>query len=196
MGMLTEWLRRLRSLLRGGREDAEMQQELRFHLDMETEKNLAAGMDTREARRRAHLRLGAMTPIQEAVRDARGVRPLSDMLRDHGLTLRSLRRSPLFTVVTVATLSLGIGATTAIYSFVDGILLSPLGYREPDRLMTVQIVIPEVADQFPVFSVNALSIDAWQRACEVTCRELAALQPVNVVVTGAGSPEPLPGAHI
>ncbi len=196
MGMLTEWLRRLRSLLRGGREDAEMQQELRFHLDMETEKNLAAGMDTREARRRAHLRLGAMTPIQEAVRDARGVRPLSDMLRDHGLTLRSLRRSPLFTVVTVATLSLGIGATTAIYSFVDGILLSPLGYREPDRLMTVQIVIPEVADQFPVFSVNALSIDAWQRACEVTCRELAALQPVNVVVTGAGSPEPLPGARV
>ena len=65
MGMLTEWLRRLRSLLRGGREDAEMQQELRFHLDMETAKNLAAGMEAREARRQAHLRLGAMTPVQE-----------------------------------------------------------------------------------------------------------------------------------
>ena len=194
--MLAEWLRRLRSLARGGREDAEMHQELRFHLDMETQKNLAAGMDPREARRQAHLRLGAMTPIQEAVRDARGVRPLSDMLRDVGLTLRSLRRSPLFTVVTVVTLSLGIGATTAIYSFVDGILLSPLGYRQPDRLMTVQIVIPEVADQFPVFSVNALSIDAWQRACEVTCRELAALQPVNRVVTEGGSPEPLAGARV
>ena len=196
MGMLTEWPRRLRSLARGGREDAEMHQELRFHLDMETEKNVAAGMDVREARRRAHLHLGGMTPIQEAVRDARGVRPLSDMLRDVGLTIRSLRRSPLFTVVTVATLSLGIGATTAIYSFVDGILLSPLGYRQPDRLMTVQIVIPEVADEFPVFSVNALSIDAWQRGCEVTCRELAALQPLNVIVTGGGSPEPLRGARV
>ena len=194
--MLSEWPRRLRSLLRGGREDAEMRQELRFHLDMETEKNLAAGMDTREARRQAHLRLGAMTPIQEAVRDARGVRPLSDMLRDIGLTLRSLRRSPLFTAVTVATLSLGIGATTAIYSFVDGILLSPLGYREPDRLMTVQIAIPELADQFPVLPVNALSIDAWQRGCDVNCRELGALQVVSAVVTGGGAPEPLEGARV
>ena len=196
MGMLSEWLRRLRSLVRGGREDDEMQQELRFHLDMETEKNLAAGMDGREARRQAHLRLGGMTPIEEAVREARGVRPLSDVLRDIALTVRSLLRSPLFTAVTVATLSLGIGATTAIYSFVDGILLSPLRYRQPDRLMTVQLAIPELTDRFPVLLVNALSIDAWQRACEVTCGELAALQPVNVVVTGGGSPEALLGARV
>ena len=196
MNMLREWLRRLWSLLRSGREDAEMRQEFRFHLDMETEKNLAAGMDAREARRQAHLRFGGMTPIQEAVRDARGVRPVSDMLRDIGLTVRSLRHSPLFTVVTVATLSLGIGATTAIFSFVDGILLSPLGYRQPDRLMTVQIAIPELADRFPVLPVNALSVDAWQRNCQVTCRELAALQPVNVVVTGDGAPEPLRGARV
>ena len=99
--MLTESLRRLRSLVRGGREDAEMQQELHFHLEIETEKNLAAGLSPLEARRQAHLRLGGMVPIQEAVRDARGVRPLADLLRDIGLTLRSLRRSPLFTAVTV-----------------------------------------------------------------------------------------------
>ena len=196
MNMLREWLRRLWSLLRSRREDAEMRQEFRFHLDMETEKNLAAGMDAREARRQAHLRFGGMTPIQEAVRDARGVRPVSDMLRDIGLTVRSLRHSPLFTVVTVATLSLGIGATTAIFSFVDGILLSPLGYRQPDRLMTVQIAIPELADRFPVLAVNALSVDAWQRNCQVTCKELAAVQPVNVVVTGDGAPEPLRGARV
>ena len=60
--MLTESLRRLRSLLRGGREDAETEQELRFHLEMETEKNRAAGMDAREARRRAHLRVAAARP--------------------------------------------------------------------------------------------------------------------------------------
>ena len=196
MNMLREWLRRLWSLLRSRREDAEMRQEFRFHLDMETEKNLAAGMDAREARRQAHLRFGGMTSIQEAVRNARGVRPVSDMLRDIGLTVRSLRHSPLFTVVTVATLSLGIGATTAIFSFVDGILLSPLGYQQPDRLMTVQIAIPELADRFPVLAVNALSVDAWQRNCQVTCKELAAVQPVNVVVTGDGAPEPLRGARV
>ena len=194
--MLREWGRRIRSLVRGEREDAEMQEELRFHLDMEMEQHLATGMDPRKARRQAHLRLGGMTAIQEAVRDARGIRPLSDMVRDLGLTVRALRRSPLFTAVTVATLSLGIGATTALYSFVDGILLSPLGYREPDRLMTVQIAIPELADQFPVLPANALSLDAWWRMCEVTCREMAALQAVNVVATGGDSPEPLSGALV
>ena len=192
---LTEWRRRFRSLLRGAHEDAEMQQELRFHLEMETEKNLAAGADPREARRRAHLRLGGKVSIQEAVRDARGVRPLSDMLRDVGLTVRSLRRSPLFTAVTIATLSFGIGATTAVYSFVDGILLSPLPYRQSDRLMTVQLVIPEL-DQFPFWNVNPRSADAWRRTCETTCRELTALLPANVIATGDGTPEPLGAARV
>ena len=192
--MLTELLRRLRSLARGGREDAEMEQELHFHLEMETEKNRAAGMDAREARRQAHLRLGGVAPVQEAVRDARGVRPVSDAIRDVRLTVRSLRRSPLFTAVTIATLSLGIGATTAVYSFVDGILLSPLAYRQPDRLMTVQLVIPEL-EQFPVWNVNVRSVDAWRRACETTCRELTALQPTSVLATG-GTPEPLDGARV
>lgn len=193
--MLTESLRRLRSLVRGGREDAETEQELRFHLEMETEKNCAAGMDAREARRRAHLRLGGVAAIREAVRDARGVRPLADTIRDIRLTLRSLRRSPLFTAVTIATLSLGIGATTAVYSFVDGILLSPLSYRQSDRLMTVQLAIPEL-EQFPYWQVNARSVDAWRRACETTCRELTALQPTSVLATGDGTPEPLGGARV
>ncbi len=67
-----------------------MKQELGFHLDMETEKNLAAGMDPREARRRAHLRLGGMVPIQEAVRDARGVRPVLT----HGIWQRRFGGTP------------------------------------------------------------------------------------------------------
>jgi predicted permease len=193
--MLPELLRRLRSLVRGGSEDAETEAELRFHLHMETEKNLAAGMTPLEARRQAHLRLGGTVSIREAVRDARGVRPLADAIRDIGLTIRSLRRSRLFTAVTVATLSLGIGATTAVYSFVDGILLSPLPYRQPDQLMTVQLLIPEL-DQFPFWNPNARSVDAWRRGCRTTCRELAALQPVGVVATGDGTPERLGGARV
>ena len=65
------------------------------------------------------------------------------MMRDFRVALRALRRRPLFTAVTISTLSLGIGATTAVYSFVDGVLLSPLPYPQPERLMTVQVVIPE-----------------------------------------------------
>ena len=192
--MFTEWRRRLWSLVRGEREDADMQQELGFHLDMETEKNLTAGMDPREARRRAHLRLGGMVPIQEAVRDARGVRPVSDMLRDIRPAVRSLRRSPLFTAVTVATLSIGIGATTVVYSFVDGVLLSPLAYRQPDRLMSVQLVIPELIDRYPVIPVSIRAVEAWGRHCETTCRELVAIEATDVVVTG-DAPEPLNGVR-
>ncbi len=138
-----------------------------------------------------------MTPdrTDTAVRDARGVRSLADAIRDIRLTVRSLRRSPLFTAVTIATLSLGIGATTAVYSFVDGILLSPLSYRQPDRLMTVQLVIPEL-EQFPYWHANARSVDAWRRACETTCRELTALQPTSVLATGDRTPEPLGGARV
>ena len=80
MRRCADLLRRLRSLFRAGREDAETRQELHLHLEMETEKNVSGGMDPREARRQACLRLGGADGIREAVRDARGLRPLEDLL--------------------------------------------------------------------------------------------------------------------
>ena len=114
------------------------------------------------------------------------------MLKDFRVTLRALRRRPLFTALTIATLSLGIGATTAVWSFVDGVLLSPLPYRQPERLMMVQVVIPELEDRLPILLPNPRAVDAWWRGCEASCREVAAMQSNRVLVGGAGgAPEAL-----
>lgn len=103
MSLLTDLVRRCGSVFRGGREDAETQEELRFHLEMETEKNLRAGMDPHQARRQAHVRLGGVDAIREAVRDARGPRPLDDLFRDLGYALRGARRHHGFSLVAVLT---------------------------------------------------------------------------------------------
>ena len=106
------------------------------------------------------------------------------MMRDFRVTLRGLRRRPLFTVVTIATLGLGIGATTAVYSFVDGVLLSPLPYRQPDRLMNVQLVIPELGER--PRAPNPRAVDAWWRGCGTSCREVAAMSVGRSIVGGGG----------
>lgn len=117
------------------------------------------------------------------------------MMRDFRVTLRALRRRPLFTIVTIVTLSLGIGATTAVYSFVDGVLLSPLPYRQPDRLMTVQLVIPERDGR--IQAANPRAVDAWWRGCETSCRDVAAMYSHRMLVGGAGgTPEALDGWRV
>lgn len=116
------------------------------------------------------------------------------MMRGFRVALRALRRRPLFTVVNIATLSLAIGATTAVYSFVDGVLLSPLPYPQPERLMTVQVVIPEW-ERETVPSPRA--VDAWWRGCETSCREVAAMFADRIIVGGAGgTPEALDGWRV
>ena len=142
MSTVTALVRRLRGLCRRGREDAETQDELRFHLEMETEKNLRAGMDPREARRRAHVRLGGEDAIREAVRDARGGRSLEDLIRDLVYAARGARRNPGFTLVAVLTLTLGIGATTAVFTVADNFLLRPPPFAHVDRLVGIRDVNP------------------------------------------------------
>ena len=135
---------RLRSLFRGGPEDAEAQEELRFHLEMETEKNLRAGMDPREARRRARVRLGGVDASREAVRDARGWRPLEDLLRDLGYALRGARRNPGFTLAAVVSLAIPIGFNTAAFTIIDSLLFRPLPVSRPAELVDVYTSDPGV----------------------------------------------------
>ena len=125
-GTLANLVRRCRGLFRSGREVADIKEELRFHLEMETGKNLQAGMDPREARRRAHVRLGGIGAIREAVRDARGGRPLEDLLRDLGYALRGVRRNPGFTLAAAVSLAIPIGFNTTVFSIVDSLLYRAL----------------------------------------------------------------------
>ena len=144
MSTLTAFVRQLRGLFRRGHEDAETQDELRFHLDMETEKNLRAGMDPREARRKARVRLGGVDAIREAVRDAYGTRPLEDLLRDLGYAMRAARRSPGFTAAAVVSLAIPMGFNSAIFTIVDSFLLRPLGVVRPAQLVDVYTSDPNV----------------------------------------------------
>jgi len=128
---------RLRSLVRRGEEDRELAEELQFHLERDVEARMRAGASEAEARRAARAAFGPVTRAEESARDARGVRPLEDLGRDLRYGLRSLSRAPVFSAVVILALGLGIGAATAMYSLLDGILLRPLPYPESERLYTV-----------------------------------------------------------
>jgi len=129
------WWRRL--LLRGEAEE-QLEKELRFHLDQFTADLIEEGYDPREARRKAFLTLGSKEQVKEQCRDARGTRWLEDLIRDVAYAFRTLRRRPGFAVVTLLTLGLGTGATTAMFTLINGVLLKPLPYPEPERLAVLQ----------------------------------------------------------
>src|SRR5688500_14722136 len=117
--------------------EAELDEELRFHLDMETEKLRRAGHPTGEARRRAAIAFGGVERHKETVRDGRGVRGLERVAHDLRVAGRGLRRTPGFTVAAVLTLALGIGGNAAVFGVVRSVLLRPLPYPEADRLVTL-----------------------------------------------------------
>src|SRR5579884_3975316 len=126
---------RLRSLARANRVDRELDKELLFHFDQLTEEFRAAGMAPEAARHAALRALGGLTQIEEECRDMRRTSLIETMLRDARYALRMLGRNPGFTAVIVLTLALSIGANSAIFSVIEGVLLRPLPYPRQDRVV-------------------------------------------------------------
>ncbi len=140
--MLDDLKHRLRALFRRDTVERELDDELRFHFDRQVEKYMQDGLDRTEAVRRARLEFGGLDQVKEEYRDSLGVRLLTDLRRDVVLAVRTLKRQPGFSATAILTLALGIGATTAIFSVVYGVLLKPLPFYEPDRLVALYHLAP------------------------------------------------------
>jgi hypothetical protein len=142
MPILREWIRRLHGTLCQGRRDAELEHELRSHIEMAEEDARRRGLDLADASRAARIEAGGVSQAMEALRDQRGLPWLDDLARDVSHGLRTLRRTPVFTAVALLTLALGIGANTAIFSIVNGVILRPLDYPRPEQLMYLTTAFP------------------------------------------------------
>jgi predicted permease len=131
---------RIRSVVRFGRVESELDRELREHLAIEVERQLRSGASPDEAWRLARLRVGGLDALKEEVRDERGGRVVTDALSDFRIGWRGLRRNPGFTFAVVVSLALGAGATTAIFTVVYAVLMQPLPYPGAGRLHTIRVV--------------------------------------------------------
>ena len=186
MRFLRRFLIRLSNFATRRSADQRLQEEIAEHLAFQTEENLRAGMSPAEARRQAALKLGAAEAIREHHHAEQSLPFIENLLFDLRYAVRMLLRSPGFSFIAIATMALGIGATTAIYSVIDATLLHPLPYPNPTELVRIEDDLPGVGAQGV-----GISVPEWR-----DLESSGIFQSVSITGTGAnvnltGSAQPL-----
>src|SRR5579872_6939466 len=149
---MTSFLRRLWAWIRGRPNEADLDDELAFHLDMRASQIESEGVDHEAARRAAQRQFGNITAVREHMREMWGFPSVEALGRDIRYGVRTLGRAPTFAIVAVLTIALGVGANTAVFSVADAVLLRPLPFPHADRLVRVYSIVggspigPSVAD--------------------------------------------------
>jgi hypothetical protein len=189
--MLHDLLHRLRSLFHRKSAETELDDELRFHFERHVQKYERSGLSPEEALRRARLEFGGIDQVKEECREARGVHFMEELVQDVRYGLRMLRKSPGFTAVALLTLALGIGANTAIFSVVYGILLRPLPYHDSGRLIVLNETTPKVG----MVSVSYPDFLDW-RAQSQAFSQMAAVGEVTFNLAGVNQPENISGEAV
>ena len=191
MNCLLQLWRRILHYVRRNQFDRELEEEMRFHLEMKAEEYVAAGMTPGEALRAARRQFGNETRMREMSREAWGFAMLDTLLQDVRFGARVLAKHRGFTAVAVLTLALGIGANTAIFSVVNAVLLRPLPFERPDRLVRVYGTSPR-RNNFarPHSYLNFSDL----RAQNQTFESMAAYSGSSAALSGADAPEQITGA--
>lgn len=180
-----------RSLLARRREEQALNDELQFHLDRQTEQNVAAGMPQDEARYAALRSFGNSVAVREETRTAWGLSGFDAWRQDLKYGIRMLGKNPSLAVIAVLTLALGIGANTALFSVVNGVLLNPLPFPNPDQL----VMLHESKPNFQTGAIPYLNFLDWQRENH-TFASMALSRGYAFNLTGIGEPERLPGQWV
>jgi predicted permease len=182
----------LRALLRRSEMERELDEELRQHLEQQTEQNIRLGMSPEEARHTARKAFGGVEQAKERSRDARGVRWLGDLWQDLRYGARTLWKSPGFTLIAMTTLALGIGANTAIFSVINGVLLRPLAFHDPDRLFMLWTDNPAYQLGFHEFPAANADLPEW-RATATSFEQIAIFHSNTAGLSEGGEPERVGG---
>jgi putative ABC transport system permease protein len=179
--------------LRRERWDQERERELQTYLDLETEENIARGMTPEEARHAARRKLGNPTQIREEIYRMNSLTFIESLWQDVRCGLRMLRKNAGFAVVAILTLALGIGANAAIFSVIHAVLLSPLPYNNPDRIVLVLDSNPSRG--LPQFSASPPNYMDWKKDA-TSFEQMTSIARGDFNYTGGAEPERLSGARV
>ncbi len=176
-------IHRLRSIFRKAKSENDLDRELAFHLHQQIEESIANGLTPEEARYQAMRNLGGIAQVQEECRDMRRINQLETIWNDLRYAIRTLRGAPGFTVIIVLTMALSIGANSAIFSVIEGVLLRPLPYPHPDRIVRIFFN----SDSYAKFPLNPFDLRDF-RARNRTFDSLAGIVRADSQLSGAGEP--------